>query len=240
MADDSIFYWSVITNDSSGQTAQSVTASFLLDRWESPIQFSLINPENGSPVDSLRPVFTWFSSEDPDPRDSVRYSLVIISAVDTDSVVYLATGLEDTTHQVTEDILSGSYRWFVIAEDADEDSLDTPSVEVFTLGDIVGVDDEEYAGVPNEYSLFQNYPNPFNPTTTIMYALPQRSDVTLEIYNITGQLVARVYRENQYAGYHEIRWNGVNQSGRPVASGLYVYRLSAGDFVQTKKMLLLK
>ncbi|MCH7886909.1 MAG: T9SS type A sorting domain-containing protein [Candidatus Marinimicrobia bacterium] len=240
LADDSLFYWSVMANDSSGQFAFSDTASFLLDKQESPLEFSLISPENNSPVDSLRPLFTWFSSEDPDPRDTVRYSLIIMSAVDSDSVVYLATGLEDTTHQVTEDILPGSYRWFVIAEDADEDSLDTPSVEVFGLGDIVGVEDEEYAGIPEEFSLFQNYPNPFNPTTTIMYALPQRSDVTLEIYNITGKLVARIQQNNLQAGYHEIRWNGVNQSGRSVASGLYIYQLSAGDFVQTKKMLLLK
>jgi len=73
-----------------------------------------------------------------------------------------------------------------------------------------------------------------------MYALPQRSDVTFEIYSIRGELIARIQQENRQAGYHEIRWNGVNRSGRPVASGLYIYRLSAGDFVQTRKMLLLK
>ena len=240
LADDSLFYWSVIANDSSGQSAFSDTAFFLLDKQESPLVFSLISPENNSPIDSLRPLFTWFSTDDPDPRDTVRYSLIIMSALDSDSVVYFAAGLEDTTHQVTVDILPGSYRWFVIAEDTDEDSLDTQSIEVFNLGDIVGVKDEEYAGIPEEYSLFQNYPNPFNPTTTIMYGLPQRSDVILEIYNITGQLVARIQQYNLQAGYHEIRWSGVNQFGRPVASGLYIYRLSTGNFVETKKMLLLK
>ena len=239
-ADDSLYYWSVIANDTSGKSAFSDTASFLLDKQESPVEFSLISPEDNSPIESSRPVFTWFSSEDLDPDDTVRYSLIIISALDTDSVVYFAAELEDTVHQVTEDIIEGSYRWYVIAEDADEDSLDTPSVEVFSLGNIVGIEDEEYAGLPEEFSLFQNYPNPFNPTTTIIYGLPRRSNVTLEIYNIEGQLVARVRHENQQAGYHEIRWNGVNQSGRRVASGIYVYRLRAGEFVETKKMLLLK
>ncbi|MCH8305759.1 MAG: T9SS type A sorting domain-containing protein, partial [Candidatus Marinimicrobia bacterium] len=240
LADDSLIYWAVIANDFSGLTAMSDTTSFLLDKQESPLEFSLVSPEDNSPIDSLRLVFTWFSTEDPDPRDRVRYSLVIMSALDSDSVVYLATGIEDTSHQITEDLLSGSYRWFVIAEDTDEDSLNTPSSDVFNLGNIVGVDDEEYAGIPEEFRLFQNYPNPFNPTTTIMYALPWRSDVTLEIYSIRGELVARIQQENRQAGYHEIRWNGVNRSGRAVASGLYIYRLSAGDFVQTKKMLLLK
>lgn len=239
-ADDSLFFWSVMANNSSGQFVFSDTAWFLLDKQESPFEFSLISPENNSPVDSLRPRFTWFSSEDPDPRDSVRYTLTIISALDTDSVVYLASGIEDTTHQVREDLLLGDYKWFVVAEDSDEDSLNTQSREVFSLLFIVGVEDEEYARIPEEFSLFQNYPNPFNPTTTIMYGLPQRSDVTLEIYNIAGQLVARIQQNNLQAGYHEIRWNGVNQSGRRVASGIYVYRLSAGDFVETKKMLLLK
>ena len=240
LADDSLIYWAVIANDFPGLTAMSDTTSFLLDKQESPLEFSLVSPEDNSPIDSLRLVFTWFSTEDPDPRDRVRYSLVIMSALDSDSVVYLATGIEDTSHQITEDLLSGSYRWFVIAEDTDEDSLNTPSSDVFNLGNIVGVDDDEYAGIPEEFRLFQNYPNPFNPTTTIMFALPQRSDVTLEIYSIRGELVARIQQENRQAGYHEIRWNGVNQSGRAVASGLYIYRLSAGDFVQTKKMLLLK
>ena len=116
LGDDSPFYWAVTANDSSGRVALSDTSSFLLDKQESPFEFSLVSPENNSSLDSLRPVFTWFSTEDPDPRDSLRYTLLILSALDSDSVVYIASGLVDTTHQVTEDIVNGSYKWFVIAK----------------------------------------------------------------------------------------------------------------------------
>ena len=103
----------------------------------------------------------------------------------------------------------------------------------------VGVEDE-FTALPEKFELFQNYPNPFNPTTTIRYALPVRSDVTLRIYNLMGQEVLRITHDEMRAGYHEERWHGLNQSGRNVASGIYIYRIQAGDFTETKKMLLLK
>ena len=103
----------------------------------------------------------------------------------------------------------------------------------------VGVNDR-FDALPEKFELFQNYPNPFNPTTTIMYALPVRSDVTLRIYDLMGQEILKISYEDMSAGYHEERWNGLNQSGRKVASGIYIFRLNAGDFTATKKMLLLK
>ena len=99
---------------------------------------------------------------------------------------------------------------------------------------VVGID-EEFAGIPEEYDLYQNYPNPFNPSTLIKYALPKSSNVSLVIYNLMGQEVIRWNEQGQTAGYHQVVWNASN-----VASGLYFYRLQAGDFVQTRKMVLLK
>ena len=86
----------------------------------------------------------------------------------------------------------------------------------------------------------QNFPNPFNPITEIRYAVPEKSDVTLIIYNINGQEVIRWRREGIKAGYYKQVWQGTNNNGVKVASGLYIYRLEAGNFVQSKKMLLLK
>ena len=85
---------------------------------------------------------------------------------------------------------------------------------------------------PGGAALFQNYPNPFNPSTTIRYALPQRSRVTLTVFNTLGQAVAILVNENQEAGYHDVRFDG---SG--VASGVYYYRIQAGGYVKTMKML---
>jgi len=94
--------------------------------------------------------------------------------------------------------------------------------------------------LPEEYQLSQNYPNPFNPTTTINFALPEASKVRLEVYNILVQRVITLVDGDLEAGYHSIRWNGIAANGREVATGVYFYRIRAGDYVESKKMLLLK
>ncbi|MFA5052228.1 MAG: T9SS type A sorting domain-containing protein, partial [Patescibacteria group bacterium] len=94
--------------------------------------------------------------------------------------------------------------------------------------------------LPTEFQLYQNYPNPFNPSTTICYSLPEASQVSLRIINILGQEVMTLVDQYQSAGNYAIEWDGANQSGKRVASGIYFYRLCAGNFTQSKKMLLLK
>ena len=81
----------------------------------------------------------------------------------------------------------------------------------------------------------QNYPNPFNPSTTIRYALPQRSHVTLSIFNTFGQNVATLVNETQEPGYHDVRFDGSN-----LASGVYFYRIKADEYAATKKLLLIR
>jgi hypothetical protein len=93
--------------------------------------------------------------------------------------------------------------------------------------------------LPQEFSLSQNYPNPFNPTTTIGFSLPVASQWSLSIYNINGELVSDD-GGNAAAGHHAVTWNGTNADGAPVASGVYFYRLETSDFIETRKMLLLK
>ena len=102
----------------------------------------------------------------------------------------------------------------------------------------IGIIDEDI--LPTKFVLFQNYPNPFNPTTLIRYSLPKSSTVSLIIYNIMGQEVMRWDEQNTQPGYYSKIWNGTNKSGVPVGSGVYLYRLVAGDFVETRKMILLK
>ncbi len=89
--------------------------------------------------------------------------------------------------------------------------------------------------LPGAYKLDQNDPNPFNPSTTIRYALPQRSHVTLSVFNTLGQQVATLVNENEEAGYRDVRFDGTG-----LASGVYFYRLQAGEYVATKKLLILK
>jgi len=89
--------------------------------------------------------------------------------------------------------------------------------------------------IPKSFTLHQNYPNPFNPITTLRYDLPQESDVTLTIYDITGRMVQTLVNELQQSGMKKVIWNASD-----VSSGVYIYRIQAGNFTQTRKMILLK
>lgn len=94
-------------------------------------------------------------------------------------------------------------------------------------------------------TVFQNYPNPFNPETWFPYRLGAAADVTLRIYSVGGELIRTLTLENQEAGLHvsksrAVHWDGRNERGEPVASGLYFYTFTAGDFTSTRRMLLRK
>ena len=94
--------------------------------------------------------------------------------------------------------------------------------------------------VPTKFKLDQNWPNPFNPETEISYCLNEACDVTLEIYNIKGQKVACLINAYQEAGIYTVRWDGTDESGNKSASGVYLYRLTAGNSSESKKMILMK
>ncbi len=111
---------------------------------------------------------------------------------------------------------------------------------VITEPDYTGVADSDKGQLPVQFSLAQNYPNPFNPNTEILFALPQACQVRLTLYNIMGQKVITLTDGRLEAGYHRVEWDGRNSDGHQVASGIYFYKLDAGDFSDTKKMLLLK
>ena len=106
---------------------------------------------------------------------------------------------------------------------------------MFRLAENTAVVKDSHQEQPPSFLVLQNYPNPFNPTTTIRYGLPTRSQVMLTVYNTLGQAVEALVNENQEAGYHEVRFDG---SG--LASGVYFYRIQAGTFVQSKKLVLLR
>jgi hypothetical protein len=117
-----------------------------------------------------------------------------------------------------------------------EDGRWCTRVGSFNLAVLVGVDD---APAPVT-ALEQNAPNPFNPTTTIRFTLPSAERVTITIYDVNGMLIRTLADETLGEGPHELRWDGTDNGGAPVASGVYVYRMTAGSFTQSKKMVLLK
>ena len=96
------------------------------------------------------------------------------------------------------------------------------------------------AGVPEQFELGQNYPNPFNPTTKITFKLPEAATVNLTVYDVAGREVATLVREPMEAGTFEVEWNGRDNAGRMLPSGMYLYRLNAGTFTDSQTMVLLK
>jgi hypothetical protein len=93
---------------------------------------------------------------------------------------------------------------------------------------------------PVQFRLNQNYPNPFNPTTTLAYDLPKDELVNITIYDMMGRMVSNLVSSQQNAGYKSIQWDATNNAGQPVSAGVYLYSIEAGEFRQTKKMVLLK
>lgn len=107
------------------------------------------------------------------------------------------------------------------------------------FGVVVGVD-LAFEPLPLTYKLDQNFPNPFNPETRIYFEIPQQHDVKLVIYNMLGQKVRTLINERFNAGYHIINWDGRDERGRICPSGVYIYRIKAGNFIASRKMIMLK
>ena len=114
------------------------------------------------------------------------------------------------------------------------------SLSALITPETVSVEDNGGA-IPVAFSLEQNYPNPFNPSTNIVFKLAKSADVKLTIYNLLGQRVAVLLdNKTQIAGKHSVQWDGRDEAGNLVSSGLYIYKIEAGDFTQARKMLLMK
>ena len=106
--------------------------------------------------------------------------------------------------------------------------------------DMTAVEEVESAGTPDSYSLGAAYPNPFNPETTIEFNVPAEGFVEIDVFNAVGQTVASLVDEELSAGSYRTTWNGLDQAGSQVSSGVYFYRMQAGDFSATHSMTLLK
>jgi phosphatidylserine/phosphatidylglycerophosphate/cardiolipin synthase-like enzyme len=156
----------------------------------------------------------------------------------------------------TQYVITGSHNWTTAAESSNnENTLILVSNRIANLylqefaaryKEVGGVDNiavnVERLGeqTPRSFSSAQNYPNPFNPSTTIRYQIPTDASVNLIIYNVQGQKIRTLVSKEQKAGYYNVVWDGRNEAGQTVSTGLYLYRVQAGSFVATQKMLMLK
>jgi len=136
-------------------------------------------------------------------------------------------------------LVNAELEWDVIAMDGMDStwSANGPAVAVVDIQGTLGIEDDL---LPLTFALYQNYPNPFNPTTIISYDLPEATRVELVIYDILGQRVVTMKNGRQEAGSYQVRWNGTNDLGAPVSTGLYFYQLNSTPFSATRKMVFMK
>ncbi|NNE07005.1 MAG: T9SS type A sorting domain-containing protein [Gemmatimonadetes bacterium] len=134
------------------------------------------------------------------------------------------------TRAIYDDTLSITYDY--------DDSGNIVSIVVGPI--VVGVDDEETAGLPRVFALRKSRPNPHRGSSLISYDLPRSVDVRLEVFEISGRRVRSLVDKERPAGFHTAVWDGSDEDGRPVASGTYLYRLRAGDFTATRKLTVLR
>jgi len=128
---------------------------------------------------------------------------------------------------------------FMVYHNNGSDGQTGPFIYSFNSSGITGMN-EAIELFPNSFSLNQNYPNPFNPSTEIKYQLPVGSMVSLKIYDLLGREITTLVNEVKSAGKHQITWNGEDSFGKKVTSGIYFYTIKAGNYVETKKMILMK
>jgi hypothetical protein len=125
---------------------------------------------------------------------------------------------------------------FVISNDFEMDTLIVPVSGIGIMLARIELD----AQLPHTLVLYPNYPNPFNPVTTLRYDLPEQTHVNITVYDMLGRQVKTLINHTQDAGYKSVIWNATNDYGKPVSAGIYLYQIQAGDYISTKKMVLLK
>jgi hypothetical protein len=134
---------------------------------------------------------------------------------------------------------SGSWMWVVEVTDGVDTTGSEPGYMMvdWDISEMLAIDD---ASLPEAFALHNNYPNPFNPVTNISFDIPEVAEVTLEIYNVMGQKVRTLAQGQHEPGRYKIQWNATNDYGQALSSGMYIYRIQAGDFVSVKKLVLMK
>ncbi|MCA9734541.1 MAG: T9SS type A sorting domain-containing protein [Deferribacteres bacterium] len=207
--------------------------------------FELVIPKYDDFIDSIGVTFIWNQSSlvrKCKPWE-ITYDLYI--DIDPDfKNPQMITEIIDTTYQIDSLGIGRTYFWKVLAKNIAGDSLWSSTANGFAISpNATSVEETETAVLPENIELYTNFPNPFNPETKIVFYLPGSATsrfVTIKIYDILGRVVRTLYAQTTTPGRYALTWDGRNELGQALPSGVYVYRLVAGETVLQKKMTLVR
>lgn len=229
-----IYYWKVRSFNGTVWSSFSVTETFATQAGSSPVR-----PMGGSPVNSValttnNAEFSWFL---PSLASGLTYEVQYSQNSDFSNAVTV-TNISATSYMANSLPAGAPLYWRVRSKNAAGMYSAYSKAEKFIPNTPTST--EELTVIPTEFALGQNYPNPFNPATVIRFDLPQELYVTVKIYDMLGREVKTLVADTKAAGSYSVQWAGDNNTGSVVAAGTYLYRITAGSFVQTKKMVFLK
>ncbi|MDZ7360373.1 MAG: T9SS type A sorting domain-containing protein, partial [candidate division KSB1 bacterium] len=236
------FYRVKAIDDEGSASPWSAVQSFWVNAVrEPPRTFTVVAPANDFVAKSDTVVFQWQATSDPDPFDGLRYVLEWSVDQQFSTTQRLAFPSAVTqTHFIRPDAVTEIF-WRLKAVDSDSLATfasNTDRQPRRLRWQTTSVSSKET--IPVEFSLSQNYPNPFNPETTIEFALPKFRHVTIRIFNSLGQEIRTLVDTPMPAGHMVVTWDGKDDNGHSVPSGVYIYQMRAGNFVATKKLVVMR
>ncbi|OGU33144.1 MAG: hypothetical protein A2068_02460 [Ignavibacteria bacterium GWB2_35_6b] len=231
LAAGTTYYWRVRVEPSEPWSNVEV---FTVFAGVSPAVPLAASPSKGVELTSSKATLSWFTPTYSD--QNVKFEVEYANSVEMSNSV-VVTDLSSPSFEVNE-LSEGTYFWRTRSKTNNGKYSEYSDIAEFKVTGITDLENEEV--LPQKYELSQNYPNPFNPTTAIKYNLPESNYVTLKIYNMLGQEIRTLVSGQANAGSYNVVWNGKDNFGHSVSSGAYIYQIVAGNFIQTRKMILLK
>ena len=213
----------------------------VINQNDPPEPFNLIYPDTNAVLDTLNPTLYWEESNDIDAGDSIYYE-VLIAFDSLFTNILIDSNVADSNYSIDSGfVINSQYYWKVYAIDRDSAVTSCNAPFFFkTSTTATNMTEDRINCFPNEFTLYQNHPNPFNPKTSISYSIPELCHIELIIYNMMGQEISTLVNEQKEAGSYTTIWNGKNYLGKLMPSGLYFYKIKAGNHIKTQKMMLLK